>query len=156
MFGKSGKYCKKDFTIIIHGKYIHEETRATFSHSNQNAPTVVIRDMEEAKVLAEFINGTRKKEEFYEFFRDKYSKDFDPNKDLVKIGVVNQTTMLASETEEISEFLKSSIIERYERRTTKTILQIQEILFATLPTRTKSDLRPSRRRSRFSYCCWWL
>ena len=104
---------KKDFTIIIHGKYIHEETRATFSHSNQNAPTVVIRDMEEAKVLAEFINGIRKNEEFYEFFKDKHSKDFDPKKDLVKIGVVNQTTMLASETEEISEYLKSSIIERY-------------------------------------------
>ena len=97
---------KKDFTIIIHGKYRHEETRATFSHSNQNAPTVVIRDMEEAKLLAEFIIGTRKKEEFYKLFKDKHSKDFDPDKDLVKIGVVNQTTMLASETERILRILE--------------------------------------------------
>ena len=104
---------KKDFTIIIHGKYRHEETRATFSHSNQNAPSLVIRDIEEAKVLAEFISSNRKKEDFYELFKDKHSQGFDPEKDLVKIGVVNQTTMLASETEEISEFLKLAIAERY-------------------------------------------
>lgn len=110
---------KKDFTIIIHGKYRHEETRATFSHSNQNAPSLVIRNMEEAKLLSEFIIGDRKKEEFYKLFKDKYSNGFDPEKDLVKIGVVNQTTMLASETEEISEFLKSAIIERYEEENYK-------------------------------------
>ena len=104
---------KKDFTIIIHGKYMHEETRATFSHSNQNAPSLVIRDMQEAEVLAEFILGKRKLEAFYETFKDKYSKDFDPEKDLVKIGVVNQTTMLATETEEISEFLKLAIKKKY-------------------------------------------
>ena len=111
---------KKDFTIIIHGKYRHEETRATFSHSNQNAPSLVILDMEEAKVLAEFISGTRKKEEFYELFKNKHSEGFDPEKDLVKIGVVNQTTMLASETEEISEFFKSIILERYGEENYKT------------------------------------
>ena len=110
---------KKDYTIIIHGKYRHEETRATFSHSNQNAPSVIIRDMEEAKLLSEFIIGTRKKEEFYKLFKDKHSIGFDPEKDLVKIGVVNQTTMLASETESISEFLKSAIIERYEEENYK-------------------------------------
>ena len=55
---------KKDFTIIIHGKYRHEETRATFSHSNQNAPSLVIRDIEEAKLLAEFISRNRKKKSF--------------------------------------------------------------------------------------------
>lgn len=104
---------KKDFTIIIHGKYRHEETRATFSHSNQNTSSLVIRDMDEAKVLTDFISGKRKKEEFYELFKNKYSEGFDPETDLLKIGVVNQTTMLASETEEISEFLKSAIIERY-------------------------------------------
>ena len=117
---KAEKIGKKDFTIIIHGKYMHEETRATFSHSNQNAASLVVRDMEEAKVLAEFISGSRKKEEFYEFFKDKYSEGFDPEKDLVKIGVVNQTTMLASETEGISEFLKSIIVERYGEENYKT------------------------------------
>ncbi len=109
----SEKIAKEDFTIIIHGKYSHEETRATFSHTNQNAPSVIIRDMGEAKILAEFISGKRKKEDFYELFKNKHSEGFDPENDLVKIGVINQTTMLASETEEISEFLKSIIINRY-------------------------------------------
>ena len=117
---KAEKIGKKNFTIIIHGKYRHEETRATFSHSNQNAASLVIRDMEEAKILAKFINGTRKKEDFYKLFKDKYSEGFDPEKDLLKIGVVNQTTMLASETEEISEFLKSIIVERYGEENYKT------------------------------------
>ena len=115
----SEKIAKRDFTIIIHGKYSHEETRATFSHTNQNAPSVVIRDMEEAKILAEFISGNRQKDEFYEVFENKHSEGFDPEKDLVKIGVINQTTMLASETEEISEFLKSIIINRYSEENYK-------------------------------------
>lgn len=104
---------KKNFTIIIHGKHRHEETRATFSHSNQNAPSVIVRDMEEAKLLAEIISGKRTNAEFYELFKDKYSEGFDPDRDLTKIGVVNQTTMLASETEDISEFLKSIITDKY-------------------------------------------
>ncbi len=115
----SEKIAKNDFTIIIHGKYSHEETRATFSHTNQNAPSVIVRDLEEAKVLAEFISGTRQKDDFYELFENKYSEGFDPEKDLVKIGVINQTTMLASETEEISEFLKSIIINRYSKENYK-------------------------------------
>ena len=87
----------------------------------KNAPSVVIRDMEEAKLLSEFITGSRKKEEVYKLFKDKHSKDFDPDKDLVKIGVVNQTTMLAhSETESISEFLKSAHLgSRYEEENYK-------------------------------------
>jgi 4-hydroxy-3-methylbut-2-enyl diphosphate reductase len=104
---------KKGYTIIIHGKYKHEETRATFSHSYQNAPSVVVLNMEEARTLAEFIEGKRKPADFYTLFADRYSEGFDPVKDLKKIGVVNQTTMLASETEEISEFLKSIMIAQF-------------------------------------------
>lgn len=104
---------KNDFTIIIHGKSTHEETKATFSHSYQNAPSVIVRNMEEAEVLSEFIKKNKPTEEFYSYFEGKYSKGFNAEEDLKKLGVVNQTTMLASETEEISNFIKNSIIETY-------------------------------------------
>ena len=104
---------KNDFTIIIHGKSTHEETKATFSHSYQNAPSVIVRNMEEAEVLSEFIKKNKPTEEFYSYFEGKYSKGFNAEEHLKKLGVVNQTTMLASETEEISNFIKNSIIETY-------------------------------------------
>ena len=101
-----------NYSIIIHGKHNHEETKATFSHSYQNAPSLIIKDLEEAKILLDFIEGNRSEQEFYSVFEGKYSKGFDLKKDLEKIGVVNQTTMLASETEEISNFLKQFIIQK--------------------------------------------
>ena len=110
---KAESISKKNFSIIIHGKYDHEETRATFSHSDKNSPSLVIKDINEAKILSEIINEKRPIQDFYDKFKGKYSINFDPINDLKRIGVVNQTTMLASETEEISEFLKSTIIKKY-------------------------------------------
>ena len=110
---KAESISKKNFSIIIHGKYDHEETRATFSHSDKNSPSLVIKDINEAKILSEIINKKRPIQDFYDKFKGKYSINFDPINDLKRIGVVNQTTMLASETEEISEFLKSTIIKKY-------------------------------------------
>ena len=110
---KAESISKKNFSIIIHGKYDHEETRATFSHSDKNSPSLVIKDINEAKILSEIINEKRPIQDFYDNFKGKYSINFDPINDLKRIGVVNQTTMLASETEEISEFLKSTIIKKY-------------------------------------------
>ncbi len=104
---------KNDYTIIIHGKHNHEETRATFSHANQKAPSLIIKDIHEAEILADFINNKRGSEEFYTFFKGKYSEGFNFEKNLKKIGVVNQTTMLASETEEISNYLKEVIIKKF-------------------------------------------
>ena len=101
-----------NYSIIIHGKYNHEETKATFSHSYQNAPSLIIKDLHEAKLLVDFIEEKNLKAEFYTTFKGKYSEGFDLKKDLEKIGVVNQTTMLASETEEISNFLKQFIIDK--------------------------------------------
>ncbi len=103
----------EDYTIVVHGKNKHEETRATFSHSQQNAPVVVVRDMNETRILAEIISGERPLQEFYTHFADKYSEGFDPEKDLDRIGVVNQTTMLASETSEIAEYLKQTLIGKF-------------------------------------------
>lgn len=110
---KAENISKENFSIIIHGKHKHEETKATFSHSYQNAPSLIIKNLEEATFLKEIILGHKSESEFYDYFKGKYSKDFDVKNDLKKIGVVNQTTMLASETEEISNYLKETIIEKF-------------------------------------------
>ncbi len=101
------------YTVVIHGKAKHEETRATFSHSYQNAPSVVVKNMQETVVLAEFIRGERSPDEFYDRFKGRYSNGFDPATDLQRIGVVNQTTMLASDTQAIADYLKSTIVSKY-------------------------------------------
>lgn len=110
---RSGEIGQDGYTIIIHGKYKHEETRATFSHSNQYSKSIVIRNLEEAEMLAKYIDGSLDIEQFYVDFKGKYSEGFDPSKDLKKIGVVNQTTMLATETEEISKYLKGIVIKAH-------------------------------------------
>lgn len=104
---------KQNYTVVIHGKSKHEETRATFSHSIRNSPSVVIRDINEAGFLADVILGKSTKMEFYTFLKGKHSKDFDVQRDLERIGVVNQTTMLASETQAIADLLKDTMIKKY-------------------------------------------
>jgi 4-hydroxy-3-methylbut-2-en-1-yl diphosphate reductase len=109
---RSSQIAEKKFTVIIHGKPGHEETRATFSHAEAGGPALVIKDMTEAELLGSFLRQEKQSAEFFELFKGRYSKDFDPRKDLEKIGVVNQTTMLASETQQIADFLKRIIRER--------------------------------------------
>ena len=103
----------KNYTIIIHGKPKHEETRATFSHSASNAPTVIVNDMNETIELAKYITGEKSLNLFYEEFKGKYSEGFNVEKDLQRIGVVNQTTMLASDTQAIADYLRQTIITKY-------------------------------------------
>ena len=119
VWNRSETLGQNNHTIIIHGKYDHEETRATFSHSNLNAPTLVIKNLEEAKKVSDFIQGLMLEAEFLAFFKGKYSEGFNPTIDLQKIGVVNQTTMLASETQEITEFLRQTMITKYGESTIK-------------------------------------
>jgi 4-hydroxy-3-methylbut-2-en-1-yl diphosphate reductase len=116
---RAAKLGKEKFTVVIHGKAKHEETRATFSHSIVNSPSVIIRDIEEAKLLAEIIIGKVKEEEFYRIFGGKFSQTFNPAKDLVRIGVVNQTTMLATETQAISDLLREAMIKKYGKENIK-------------------------------------
>lgn len=104
---------ERGYTIIIHGKHNHEETRATFSHSRISAPSLVVRDREEAQILCDYILGNHRADLLLSQFDNRYSENFDPESDLKRIGVVNQTTMLATETQEISAMLKSAMIERY-------------------------------------------
>jgi 4-hydroxy-3-methylbut-2-enyl diphosphate reductase len=103
----------KNYTIIIHGKPKHEETRATFSHSASNAPTVIVNDMNETIELAKYITREKPLNLFYEEFKGKYSEGFNVEKDLQRIGVVNQTTMLASDTQAIADYLRQTIITKY-------------------------------------------
>ena len=113
VWNRSADLGKQGFTVIIHGKHYHEETRATFSHSIQNSPSVIVRNLEETKFLVEVILGDKTEDDFYEFFEEKYSKGFDARIHLKSIGVVNQTTMLASETQEIADLLKETMIKKY-------------------------------------------
>lgn len=104
---------QSDYTIVIHGKPAHEETRATFSHARQNAPTVIVKDMREAQKLAAYMKGEKSAELFYEEFKGQYSEGFSVEEDLKRIGVVNQTTMLASDTQAIADYLKQVMVETY-------------------------------------------
>jgi 4-hydroxy-3-methylbut-2-enyl diphosphate reductase len=110
---RSEKLGQSGHTIIIHGKHNHEETRATFSHSHANAPSIVVRDLVEAESLEAYINGDKSQEEFAVEFEGRFSEGFDVLNDLRKVGVVNQTTMLASETQEIANHIKSIITDKY-------------------------------------------
>src|SRR5205085_7152548 len=92
----------------------HEETRATFSHAAATAPSVVVRDMEQTKELAKYITGEKSPEAFYTEFKNQFSKGFDVTKDLERIGVVNQTTMLASDTQAIADHIKSVMIAKFK------------------------------------------
>ncbi|MCC6600986.1 MAG: 4-hydroxy-3-methylbut-2-enyl diphosphate reductase [Crocinitomicaceae bacterium] len=110
---RSAEIGNKGFTVVIHGKHRHEETRATFSHSNQNAPSIIVRNMEEAKLLGRVIQRELTREDFFKYFEGKYSAGFDPEKDLRYVGVVNQTTMLATETQEIADYFRKVITSVY-------------------------------------------
>jgi 4-hydroxy-3-methylbut-2-enyl diphosphate reductase len=109
VWNRSEGIAKKNYSIVIHGKPTHEETRATFSHAASYAPSVVVKDMREAEELAKYITGEKPSQHFYEEFRNQYSAGFDVKKDLKRIGVVNQTTMLASDTQAIADFLKQTM-----------------------------------------------
>ncbi len=113
VWNRSAKLGENDHTIIIHGKHNHEETKATFSHSKENSPSLIVKNMEETKFLADFILGKHTLSEFNLFFEGKFSENFNAEKDLNKIGVVNQTTMLATETQEIADFLHTTMIEKF-------------------------------------------
>lgn len=109
VWNRAEKLGQEDYTLIIHGKYNHEETRATFSHTLVNSHALIVKDINETAFLGEVILGTKSKEEFYTFFEGKYSAGFDPDEHLQKIGVINQTTMLATETQAIADYIKQSI-----------------------------------------------
>ena len=114
VWNRSEQIAEKGYSIVVHGKPKHEETRATFSHASSHTPTVVVNDMAETIELAKYITGEKPAEQFYSEFSGRYSEGFVIEKDLQKIGVVNQTTQLASDTQAISDYLKNVIIKHYQ------------------------------------------
>jgi 4-hydroxy-3-methylbut-2-enyl diphosphate reductase len=113
VWNRAEAIAKNNYSIVVHGKPQHEETRATFSHSAANSPTIVIMDMMETVELGKFIKGEKPAKDFYIEFAGRFSEGFNVEKDLQRIGVVNQTTMLASDTQAIADYLKNVMIEKY-------------------------------------------
>jgi 4-hydroxy-3-methylbut-2-enyl diphosphate reductase len=114
VWNRSEQIAQKGYSIVVHGKPKHEETRATFSHASSYTPTVVVNDMTETMELAKYITGEKPAEQFYTEFKGRYSEGFDVTKHLQQIGVVNQTTQLASDTQAISDYLKKTITDHYD------------------------------------------
>jgi len=104
---------KKGYSLVVHGKHEHEETRATFSHSSDHSSTVVVLNPDEARILAEIMTEDRPLEDFETYFGHKSTPGFNPREDLEFFGVINQTTMLATETQEVMDILKEAAKERF-------------------------------------------
>lgn len=114
VWNRSEVIAKNNYTIVIHGKPTHEETRATFSHAAASAPSVVVKDMQQTVELAKYITGEKPLDQFYVEFKGQYSEGFEAHKHLQRIGVVNQTTMLATDTQAIADYLKDIMISKYD------------------------------------------
>jgi 4-hydroxy-3-methylbut-2-en-1-yl diphosphate reductase len=111
-------YARDGFTAIIHGKYTHEESRATASQVNKHpgGKYLIVRDMDEAMLVCDYIAqrpGHLSREDFVAHFRDKGSPGFDPDVDLARVGVANQTTMLANESMAIGARVHEAVRERH-------------------------------------------
>jgi 4-hydroxy-3-methylbut-2-enyl diphosphate reductase len=114
VWNRSEQIAQKGYSIVVHGKPKHEETRATFSHASQHTPTVVVNDMAETIELGKYITGEKPPEQFYTEFAGRYSEGFDITRHLQQIGVVNQTTQLATDTQAISDYLRKLIAEHHQ------------------------------------------
>ena len=104
------KHKKHEFTSIIHGKVKHEETLATSSFAGIY---LVVLDLEEAQYVSEYILGNGDRDDFMRRFARAFSNGFDPDRDLKRLGVANQTTMLKSETEEIGRLFEKRMLSKY-------------------------------------------
>ena len=113
VWNRSEQIAQKGYSIVIHGKPKHEETRATFSHASSHTASVIVNDMKDAIKLGKYITGEKPASEFYAEFKGLYSNGFNIEKDLLRFGVVNQTTQLASDTQAIAEYLKQLIMNHF-------------------------------------------
>ncbi len=107
-------YARDGFTSVVHGKHFHEETKATTSQvtKHQHGRFLIVRDMEETELLCRFLGGQASVADMHEAFGHKVSGGFDFDSDLVRIGIANQTTMLASESLAIADRIRQALAER--------------------------------------------
>jgi 4-hydroxy-3-methylbut-2-enyl diphosphate reductase len=113
VWNRGEQLAEKGYSLVIHGKPAHEETRATFSRTSLHTPAVIVNDMKDAVELAKFIMGEKEAALFYEEFKGRYSAGFDITKDLQRFGVINQTTQLATDTQAIADYLKNIVNENF-------------------------------------------
>ncbi|MBE8970504.1 4-hydroxy-3-methylbut-2-enyl diphosphate reductase [Nostocales cyanobacterium LEGE 12452] len=104
------KHKKIDYTSIIHGKYKHEETVATSSFAGKY---LIVLNLQEAEYVADYIINGGNREEFLTKFAKACSAGFDPDQDLARVGIANQTTMLKGETEQIGKFFERTMLQKY-------------------------------------------
>ena len=109
-------YARDGFTAVIHGKFRHEESRATASQvsRHEGGRYLIVRDMEEGEIICRYIArrpGALSRSDFMAHFREKASAGFDPDRDLARVGVANQTTMLASESLAIGARIRDAMAE---------------------------------------------
>ena len=105
-------YGRSGYTVVIHGKHEHEETKATFANTRRHAPAVIVRNLEETRLLAEIIESRDPavRARFHTVFAGKHTRGFDVDRDLQRVAVVNQTTLLMNETREIIQFLRDTYL----------------------------------------------
>ncbi len=108
-------YARDGFTAVVHGKFYHEETKATASQVTKHpgGRYLVVRDMAEARAVCDYIEGAANREGLLQRFADKMSPGFDPDRDLVRVGVANQTTMLSNESLAIAAEIGRSVARRW-------------------------------------------
>jgi 4-hydroxy-3-methylbut-2-enyl diphosphate reductase len=104
------KHKKREYTSIIHGKYNHEETVATSSFAGIY---LVLLNLEQAHYVADYILNGGDRAAFLAQFKNSYSDGFEPDRDLERIGIANQTTMLKSETEDIGKLFEHTMLKKY-------------------------------------------
>jgi 4-hydroxy-3-methylbut-2-enyl diphosphate reductase len=109
------RYARNGFTSIVHGKYWHEETKATISRASQfpYGHYLVVRDIDETRIVCDYIENDGDARKFAEKFAQACSDGFDPARQLERIGFANQTTMLSSESLVIESELRKAMIHRF-------------------------------------------
>src|SRR6185295_9312421 len=128
------RYARERVTAIVHGKYSHEETRATISQVTKypEGKYLVVKDIPETHIVLEYIRKGGDKDAFLKTFKNSVSADFDPERDLVRIGLANQTTMMSSESLEIQKLLRQAMVDRYgETEISKRFIAFDTICSAT-------------------------
>ena len=109
------RFSRDGYTAVVHGKYYHEETIATVSQTTieGNGKYIVVRNLQETDIVCDYIRNGGDRQAFLNKFEKAVSPGFDPDTDLQKIGVANQTTMLANESIEVGNRVKKALLDRY-------------------------------------------